>query len=686
MIPTSQELASDKLVHKFGSMFNPPGITNFLGVAQVDLDITGIRSINFPPFTNSDNLTAVLYVDDRIFLSLGREISFQWFPDRIERESEYNGIKYKSILVIPFGTKSAVMELQVKNLSSDERNIKLRFGLAANITQNKDCGQNFLPPSEADNEINIDYKRNSLIFKAMHSKAFCVQGIYPRTEIMNEFGASTSLTLNPNESKSVYVVCTVGENETSVINEYDKIVSNIKTIIPKVREDWDCEIIEIFTPNNSTYSGNMPTLVTNDEDIKRLYYTSIIGTVYFRRDNPYSVYGRAYDTLMPKYWQTTTFIWDYHLASLQHALLDPEVLRKYIELWMKTDIHTHFGTEYLSGKTVGPWYAVNDFAMSWLSNDYLRWNGDFNWIEKKINGKSNKKIIDYLLQYASNWEGFKTASGLADYGGINNLLECVSTYIHEVASLNAGNIFNLRFAADLLKHSGNKSDAEKLLKDAVSLLKKLQKLYADGKGYWCARFPNGKLVEVRHCYDFFTILNTIGNDLSQKQKDEMVDFFERELQTPKWMRALSPADENAMFSVRPDHQWNGAYTAWPALAASGLYNIGRADKAFNWMKGVAKSINQGPFGQGHFTEEAFKTDSGGARKPLPKWPYATDWLCSSNASYTNVIIEGIFGVKATLFDGIKTEPQFDKFDSKAELINLKYRGKQYNVNKSGLKS
>ena len=83
MIPTVEDLASDKLVHKFGDMFNPPGLTNFWGAVQANVDITGIRSLNFPPFTNSDFVTAGLFLNNRYFPSLGANITFQWFPDRI---------------------------------------------------------------------------------------------------------------------------------------------------------------------------------------------------------------------------------------------------------------------------------------------------------------------------------------------------------------------------------------------------------------------------------------------------------------------------------------------------------------------------------------------------------------------------------------------------------------------------
>ncbi len=134
----------------------------------------------------------------------------------------------------------------------------------------------------------------------------------------------------------------------------------------------------------------------------------------------------------------------------------------------------------------------------------------------------------------------------------------------------------------------------------------------------------------------------------------MTEFFINELQTPTWMHALSPGDDNVMFSVRPDHQWNGSYPAWPAQAATGLYKIGEVDIAFKWLKGIPKSANQGPLGQAHFVETAIDMESGGARKGTPEGPYINDWTVSSTGSWTNIIIESIFGVDAK-FDGIYAE-------------------------------
>jgi len=318
-----------------------------------------------------------------------------------------------------------------------------------------------------------------------------------------------------------------------------------------------------------------------------------------------------------------------------------------------------------------------------MSKDYLRWSGKTGWLDQNIS--DSKSTFDYLEEYAGYWRNFKSNAGLADYGGIDNLLECVSSYIHQVASLNAGNVFNLRFISELLTARGKIAESKIYQKEASELLDRVLGLYVDGGGFWNARQPDGKLVAVRHCYDFITILNTIAPDLSTRQKNEMTRYFIEELQTRNWIRALSPKDQDAIFSVRPDHQWNGAYPAWPAQAVSGLYRLGQPDIAHEWMQGLAESANQGPFGQAHFVESAAAPEAGGARKAPFEMPYITDWAVSSGGSWVDIIIESIFGVEASIYNGISAQPQFGPFDSKAELHNLAYQGKLYTVNQTGIK-
>ncbi|MFA4839035.1 MAG: hypothetical protein WC703_06135 [Candidatus Neomarinimicrobiota bacterium] len=689
MIPKVTDLISSSMTHRFGDVFNPPGLTNFVGTVQADIDLTGIRSLNFPPFGTGQLLTAGLFLDGWYFPATGTPVTFYWRPDKIVREAEYRGLFLHSETVLLTGKNGVIIRLKVENRSGADRIVETKFGVAGAITKTLTKWNSFIPPSEEENIIEPDPVRSAVIFKARNSQAVQIQGVFPFVEAVDPSWIAGRMRLAAGETKVIYYMSLVGDDPDAVIRQFDEIRSNPDAEIRKTEEDWNAELQAVFTPGNSRYSGYLPTLFTDDKEILKLYLTGILSVIYFKRDNPYSVYGRAYDTLMPRYWQTTTFIWDYHLSQLVHSLLDPDVMQKYLEHWMMMDMHHHFGSDYLTGGPVGPWYSVNDYAMLSMSSYLLRWNGRMNWLGKtingsEINGTGPKKVLDHLQKHADSWNFFKSKHGLADYGGINNLLECVSTYIHEVASLNAGNVFNLRFMADLLDLTGKPEQAQKYRREATALLPEVQKLYKNGSGFWHARFPDGKLVEVRHCYDFFTTINTIGDDLTATQKAEMFRFFNEELKTETWIRAMSPLDDNTMFSARPDHQWNGGYPAWPPQAAGALYKIGRGDVAFEWLKGVARSANQGPFGQAQFVETVAPTEDGGARKCPGDAPYLCDWTVSGGGAWINVIIESIFGVRAGL-NQITAQPDFGAFDPKAELHNLRYQGKRYNVNKSGLR-
>jgi hypothetical protein len=559
--------------------------------------------------------------------------------------------------------------------------VTIKLGLRGGVTKSVSAWNNAHPPTETDNAIEIDGERCALRFRARASTAVCLQGVVPPANDVTNNGVRIAFQLRAGESKVFNYLNVIADNAASAASVYDQLARNAEAEICRARDDWNTELAAVFTPGNDRYSGHMPTLETSDRDVLKLYHIGILGTIYFKRESPYSVHGRAYTTLIPRYWQPVTFLWDYSLSSLVHALLDPAEMRASLERWMKLDIHKHFGTEYLTGAGVGPWYSVNDFAMTSIARDYLRFSGDLAWLDQRV---GEQKTVDYLEQYAHNYKRFVTKSKLADYGGLNNLLECVNTYLHEVASLNAANVFNLRTVAEIISTRCQKDKAASMMAEAKELAREVNKLYVDGKGFFHARFPDGSLREVRHCYDFNTVLNTIPEDLPEKQKREMVDFFRRELQTPTWMHALSCDDDDAMFSVRPDHQWTGAYPAWPPQAATGLYRIGEVDLAFDWVKGLARSANQGPFGQAHFCETVVDPEDGGAIKAPPDFPYITDWTCSSNGAWTNIIIESIFGVRATLANGISAVPQFGKFDANAVLKNLNYQGKNYTVTKRGI--
>lgn len=695
-IPTCDSMRSVVMTHKFGDLFNPPGLTNQWGCAQAALDAVAVRSIAFPPFAQGEMnvaplgaggelLTGVLYVDEEYFAATKTPIEFVWYPDRIERKSIYKGLEITSTTIVPFKTMSVAVKFNVKNISGQRRKTQIKLAINGGATKSVKPWNAAYSPGEYDNQRTLDQARNAVLCKSKHTTAYVLQGVSPKPNTLLPSWVIYDFELAPNETKSMVFVNSLGETQSAVEKDYDSIVNNFETVLKSTTDEWNAEMKAAFTPGNGRYSGYVPTLVTTDESVKRLYHSAVMSALYFRRTTPHSVYGTTYVTLMPRYWETTTFLWDISLSAMLLSMLDPAILRRMMETWMTLDVYKHFGTEYLTGAGVGPWYSVNDYAMSRMAKEYLRWTGDKAWLDKEVGGK---KVLDYLVSYAENWRKLDTNKhGLADYGGVTNLLEAVSSYVHEVAGLNAANVYNLRFAADLLEFKGQKEKATAMRKEAEDLGKRVQQLYVEGKGIWKCRLPDGSYNEVHHCYDFGTTLMNIGDLMPAKQKKEMVAFFQRELQTPTWMRALSTKDLDVTFSIRPDHQWTGAYCSWAALALSGLYVAGETDVALDWIKGLAKSTRQGPIAQAHFTEVFVAPESnGGAIKAPSDQPYINDWACVSGCNYLEPIVDSLFGINAGLFGEIKAKPQFGKFDARAELRNINYQGKTYIADKNGVKS
>ncbi|MEU6858165.1 hypothetical protein AB0B28_04720 [Glycomyces sp. NPDC046736] len=656
-VPTVDDLAADAVTHHYDDMIAPSGLTNFLGTARVDHDLTAISAVTFPPVSQGLTQTAVCFVDGRIVESYGAPITHEWRPDRVRRKATLPGLDLVTDTVCAPGQTAVAIEVSVTNTGESPRTVPVALTLTAGAARSTEAWLDAVAPSEGNT---VEAGQARLVFANRSQTAWCVQGVDREADVRlsgiapatgahevgiggAERGGEIGVTLDlaPGQSARFGYVHAVGATREAATAAFEAIAADVPGTVRAAENFWDAQLDAAFTPGNEEFSGHLPTLETSSEPLRRLYWWGVLGTIWFRREFEGNVLGRSYDTLMPNYWATTTFIWDYSLSSITHALLDPEVMERQLRHWIDSDIHTHFGTSSLTGGPVGRWYSVNDYAMTRLVHDYVRFTGDKGLLDTESGGRP---VHEHVREWARAWHALRGSSPLADYGEIDNLLECVSSYTHEVASLNAANVWNLRTAAELLAARGDEDEAAKLRAEADDLVGEVVDLYETGTGHFAARQPDGTRVPVRHVYDFSVVGTTIPADLDDKTRAEMVDFYRDELQTETWLRSLSPWDPDASFSVRPDHQWNGAYPAWPADAARALVALGAPQVALDWLPGLARSANQGPPGQAHFTEEAMPTVAGGARKAPPQLPYIIDWACSSAGAYVALVIESFFGV------------------------------------------
>ena len=693
--PALADLASDRLTYQFRDLFNCPATMNEFGYTQVTKSVSAMTAMAFPPYgccgvpetawSPGFLITCELFLNGR-FLAIASppegKVEYQWFPHCVIRSQTAEQLRFTTKMFLPNKQRAVAQVIKVKNVGGQRRKFTLGFDMRGAVAKKtKPWFTN--SPGEADNKITWDAQRGCLVFEAQHTEAAAAQGFHPVPNRMEHRRMLVfEMELGPGEEKQINFVAAVAGNGKDALALYDELQAKFEALEKENETSFTSLVRAAFTPGNSEFSGNLPRLITNNETLWKLYNNGFANLLFARRVSPDSVYGPTYLTLSGHVLPTLNFPWDTSLSSLALALLDPAPLRTLVEVWVKDGMHEHLATDYVTGEAVGPWYAVNDTAIVRCAWRYLCVTGDMAWLDKRV---GNRTILDHLEDHALYWKKLdRSGHGLGDYGGIENILEVVSTYIHEVPGMNANNVHSMRVVADMHEKRGNSARAQQLRAEAKGLADRInEKLYVKGRGYWRCGQPDGSFNEVRHCYDFLAIMDNMSEDLSSAQKAEMSAFFWRELHSEKWMRALSQSDVDTTWNIRPDHSCLGAYSAWPAMTAKGLYKIDPPAKLTPWLREVAKAGNQGPIGQGHFVEDVFPPVNGGAYKASNDAPYIEDWCCLAAGSFAELVIDSIFGAELTLSEGIRVRSRIAEFDPNARLEGLRYQGGLYTITRNG---
>lgn len=694
-LPAPADLASMAMEHRFTDLFNMPAFANEWGYGQASKSVSGVTGITFPPYAccgvpdvtwSPGLLTSCEIVLDGLLISIAPppfgQVLYKWLPQRVDREQTVQGIRFRTRTFMPVKQRAVAEQIEVTNVSNARRKLSLGFNMRAAVTK-KTTPWMAGCPGEGENKRTWDGERSRITFDAQHSAASSAQGISPRADRLEAGHVLVyDFELTPGETRVFQYVNAVAETSREANERYDRLQSNFSEAIEQNERSHADLLKAVFTPNNSFFSGHLPELHTNDEALWNLYIAGIRNLISARRYSPDSKYGPTYITLTGHTLPTLSFPWDTSLTGLSLALLDPLRLRQLVEVWLVQDMHQHLATDYVSGTGVGPWYAVNDMAILRCARDYLRVTGDYGWLDAKIEGTP---VLEHFVEHALYWETLQhTERGLADYGRIENLLEVVSTYLHEVAGMNAGNVSSMRFVADLLDRRGDHARAGELRKKSRLLADRINHLlYVQGGGWWRCGQLDGTFNEVRHCYDFLAVTDNMADDLNPQQRAEMMEFFWQQLRSEKWMRALASGDPDATWNIRPDHSCLGAYASWPPMCAKALYKLGMApSRIAPWLRELARAGNQGPIGQAHFTEDVFPPFKGAAYKCPNDPPYINEWGCVAGGAFTDLVIDTIFGVRLTL-DSIAVDSHLMEFDRTAALRGLHFQGKEYVIASTG---
>ncbi len=660
-IPDADDLAAEWCTA--AELKSLPSVHNTLGAAATGTDILSVSAMAFPPLSFGGN-SAELLINGNVVSAQ----QYRWYPYQVLRRGAVAGVEVQTAVALLADRPGAMFRIRIHNPGS-ARNMHLTLNFQGMIRQYASgwAWPHSSPQNPAEFAIDLLEDRSGVTITDSKSPAVAIYRIKPAPQHLHTGAKGAQGTWRVNlAAKDTWhadIVLVCGQWPSEVQAQARAAVNNFDVQFDDSRASWQRRYAAAFTPGNSIYSGSLPRLQTADEKVRRVYYMSVASLLDLCRTGM-PLYDRAYVTGSPQDAVTVMYFWDTSTWATVFSLLDPAILRRILLGWLKLDIHSCYAQDCLTGNGVGPWYSFNDYVVFSLLLRYVCVTGDRDFL---LEPAGSRTVMEAMDQIATWWRKLvRPGTGLADYGGVRNLLECVPSYIGVVPSLNAANVFMMRQTAQLWRQLDRHSRADELENLAHDLAGRVMGLYVNGQGYWACLHSHGRREPVRTCIDFFTITQCMAEDLSPAMKRQMLDFVSTQLLTDHWMRALSPQDPAARSPLarRPDHGWTGAYDAWPAYTVEAMAQLGAPVAALDFLRRCETVTHAGPFGQSHEL-------LGRSRDALASKTQMYD--LTAGGCFAEVVIRSLFGFYPLPGTPILRGPQ----------INRHFSGSLYNVKSNG---
>ncbi|KAI9852588.1 MAG: hypothetical protein M1838_000242 [Thelocarpon superellum] len=614
-VPSLDDLAGEWQTVE--EVYNHPSAEGFWGGIATTSNLLSFTSGTFPPFSQGGE-SAALQLD-------GEDVnatSAKWYPYQVVRTAAVGTVNITSTVRVGFEKNLVMLRLEMENTGDSNANPALSINLASDwrfqpgswpwTTPRPDQGG--FPTSFPDNTTALTTDSQSST-----SSAFAFSMGTSSTNTSKQPGvAIITPTIPAHGNVTLLMTLAVGnQSSTSTVKIAKDALTNFTSVWDESQSQWSQRYQDVFTPGNGFFSGSLPVLVTDDAEISALWYQSVISILMTMRTN--LRFPRVYATVGPDEGTTIVYAWDTSLWSGLLALLDPDFLKEQVSLFLKGGVYSGYAVDYLSEGLVGPWYSANDLAIFTTMLRYVNMTGDYAWL--KLPAGQGSTNLAQMEARATYWKTLLNPTfGLADYGKLSNLLEEVVTYVNMVPSLNAANVWMMDEFSSLLQAMKNTTGASTFASMAQNLSATVLSLYAGpGTGYWLTTYPDGTRQAVKHVYDFDTISVYFTKYLNESIKSDMLSFMHHDLYTGPWMRALSLSDLAANVSMRPDHGSNGAYAAWPALAAAGASRLGDYNGMMTYLKAFSGVLAESTWAQCYQLIDPAGPASASAAESTAQW-------------------------------------------------------------------
>jgi hypothetical protein len=673
-VPSLDELAADWMDAK--TLCNRPAVHNFWGGLKTTGNLMAFEFLTFPPYSQG-GWSGEAVVDGT---PVAAEQS-RWYPHQVMRRAVRDGVTLESSIRLPFEQQGVLCRLVICNTTARRSDLTLGLQLHGRVRRFAEALWNTWdsPRARDDRFVALTTSdRQTVVVADKSSPAAIAFAFVHAPDQLRAAGeqatAEWNLSLTPGATLTIEYTAAVDKDAQTATESAKHWAKTFEQSFAQAKPRWEERWQAAFTPGNQHFSGHLPTLLTGDTKIHRVYYEGALTSQLLCRTN-LPVSKRVFVTAGPQWATTLMYFWDTEMWANSWAMLEPVAMKEHLIKWLAMDIHRCYALDYMSGRGAGPWYAANDWSVFRCVEAYLDVTGDNEFLKQKVAGKT---VLEHLVRFATAYVQSSPKDGLADYGDNGNLLECAPAYIHRVPSLNAANVYMVRRVARYLNMAGEKARAADLCAQADKVLTAVLSLYTHGDGTWNALHLDAQKVPLRHCFDYIIIGQALENDLTPKVKSEMNTFVENELRTETWMRAMSLKDRSAANSDRPDHGPMGSYDGWPPLTMDVMCRFGAFCAAVNFLRSTEAVTHEGPFAQSH---EFLGANSRG-RNPLVRIAYrgGQDFNEGCGMAFVNTVIRSFFGYRPDLSgSGLPLLASTMPRGFSGKLLHVPHHGKLYTI-------
>jgi len=710
------DLATAWLPRRITQLAAMPGLNNDLGSVQIEADIAAVKHPVFPPYSGGNEITWITLLNGRQLAQLVPEVHVRWRAFEVERHCDADGWRLESRTSLLPEQPGVAVKVTITNTGDRRRPFSMGFICSGRARNTGKEGYAWAVPSIPTDVFSFT-KIEGL------SQTVSVPDLSDTRSLTNDEGNTHNVhcvspspthwdreriptwekTLDPGESFEVDLFCSFHADEAVAIAIAREWKGRTDEVFPAARERWEVLWASAFTPHNPVFSGHMPILESPNPAMLKLYYMGVLTLLTCRRVYPESVVRPCYLTLWPRRGEGSAYLaWDINCISGVLARLDPDALRSHWLLLASAPWLDYQVTNFFTGRHGGwPCSAQPQSLLTGAAN-LLRWAGDGSWKSQLVERKSREtKGFEAASQgQITNEEKAavaETLSGLEvlrqalfvhrrhhlpgkctiNFGSRGAYLECISTYAHGTAGHTAIQAWALKELSSLFP--GDNSEEIQSLKTAV------MDLYNPGAGYFDCEYPGGGRHRAANLYDLGLVLRHIGDSLDPAVLVEIVEFVCGKLLTPTWAHCLDPVDLDVSSGIRGDHQWSGCFSGWPPLFVLGLLLSGeRGEWIREWLEGVARVTEQGPFSQAYWAEDLYPAESAAAAKCFDELTQANHWVCSSGALFAEMILDGVCGLSADLEGNLTLRPGLEAWAKDVAIFNISVHGQSYDLLKGCL--